>query len=51
MQYHTNQYLLDSVLYYKSYLLVFEYLSMTTVNILIHIDTHWPLSPIEHFAK
>ena len=39
----------DSVLYCKSYLPVHEYLSMTTVYILIHIDTHWP--HLEHFAK
>ena len=51
IQYHTKQCSYDSVLYCKSYLLVFEYLSMTTVFILIHIDTYWPQSPIEHFAK
>ena len=51
IQYHTEQCTYDSVLYCKSYLLVFEYLSMTTVFLLIHIDTHWPLSPIEHVAR
>ena len=24
---------------------------MTTVYLLIHNDTHWPPTPIEHFAK
>ena len=50
-QHHTNKYSYDSVILCKSYLLDFGYLSMTTVCILIHIDTHWPLSPIEYLAK